>query len=133
MSRDDWHDVRCDREDSAPSFPTDRPPTRREVWARYHYIFFDRKGHKVTPSCKPTCLHTDEGELEGYCRGAWAWDYVSRFLFRGWDKQPDWVEGDPVIPAAVPSRDPHPFTPGNWGACMKTVYELLETASRKPA
>lgn len=135
MSQGDWHDIRCDREDSAPKLPPGRPPTRREVWARYHFIFFDRKGHKATTGCKPTCLHDDAGELERYCRGAWAWHYISLFIFKGWDKQPDWVEGDPVIPAAVPSRSltDLPFPSGDWGACERKVYELLDIATREAA
>lgn len=131
----DWHDIRCDRGDSAPKFPEGRPPTRREVWEHYHHIFFDRKGHKETPACKPTCLHEDEGELEGYCRDAWVWAYMSRFLFHGWDKQPEWVEGAPVIPAAVPSRslDRPSFVAGDWKRNVAKVYELLSIAQKEAA
>lgn len=123
----DWHDVRCDREDSAPKFPADRPPTRREVWARYHHIFFDRKGHKPTPTCKPTCLHSDEGELETYCRNAWAWFFFDRVARKRWDKHPDWDGEEPVIAEACATHEtfPDPF------GYAKVVYDLLAVVAKK--
>jgi hypothetical protein len=111
-----------------PALPTERPPTRREVWEHYHGIYFDFKGHSRSPLCTPRCLHNETRELESYCRDAWAWGYIQRFVsgMKGWDKQPDWVEGDPVIPAAVP--DVSAFLSGDWASCLRTVKECFQTA-----
>lgn len=112
----------------APKFPTDRPPTRREYWERYHAVFYDFKGHRKMPGCTDKCLHTPEGELEVYCRDGWAYHYVEAVVFRGWDKQPDWDGEAPVIPAAVLKTEM--LTPGNFGQWLRTVYALLETANQ---
>ena len=118
------------RRESAPPLPTTRPATRAETWAHYHHVWFDRKGHAKQALCTDECLHERAGELETYCRDAWAWSYIQRFLSGGWDKHPDWVEGEPVIPEAVPPIEPFPFPAGNMHACIQVVYQLFETANQ---
>lgn len=113
------------RVEQAPPLPTDRPATRAEVWEHFHFQFFDIKNHKATPSCTNACRTEQQGELEAFCRDAWAWYYIHKVVFRGWDKQPDWKEGDPVIPEAVPKPDAFE---GIWGEMVRVTYECLETA-----
>jgi hypothetical protein len=118
-----------DRVMAAPRLPANRPPTRREVWDRCHALYFDRKRHKARPDCTERCL-TDErgGELESFCRDGWVWYYVSAFNFNGWRKQPDWVEGDPVIEQAVPFRQFEVEQQSKWA---ETVYSCLARAQQE--
>lgn len=116
-----------ERIETAPTLPKERPATKREVWERYHAIFFDRKGHRRTPICTDRCNHRNPGELETFCREAWAWYYVSAFNFHEWRKQPEWVEGDPVIPEAVPDE---PFAAGETHKWAATLASMMETAAR---
>lgn len=90
------------RVEQAPRLPAGRPPTRREVWERLHFLYYDLKGHAPSPLCSDKCRRKPEGVLEAMARSEWTWAYVYRHIFRGWRKQPDWVEGDPVISEAVP-------------------------------
>lgn len=78
-----------DRWESAPELPTDRPPTREEVWAYTEHMYADLK----TPH-----------ELKAHAAFAWAGTYAYWVNHNGWDKQPDWIPGDEVIPAAVPAQ-----------------------------
>ena len=116
-----------ERVDNAPPIPTDRPPTRAEVWARYHHLYFDLKGHKPTPLCTDKCQSLPVGELEADCLADWVWGYVYFYNFEGWRKQPDWVEGDPVIEAAVPTE---PFWSGEGAKWTKIVKECFDRARR---
>lgn len=81
--------VADDRYLTAPAMPTDRPPTKEEVWA---YWSHQLDGVKTTD------------EIKLFARGSWAWAYVYEVNFRGWRKHPDWVPGDPVIHEATPTR-----------------------------
>jgi hypothetical protein len=92
----------------APELPTHRPPTKREVWDRYSFIYGDIK---------------PPDELTRFCRDAWVWLYVEAFNFRAWRKQPDWVDGDPVIDAAVPTK-PFPPDQGFWTREVKRLHEI---------
>ncbi len=78
-----------DRWQTAPAIPSDRPPTRAEVWAYVEHMYGDLKS---------------ETELKGFAAQMWAGNYVRWVNFEGWDKQPDWTEGDPVIRGAVPKQ-----------------------------
>ena len=78
-----------DRWQSAPAMPFDRPATRAEVWAYVEHMYHDLK---------------PEAERKAFASQSWAFDYVWWVNWRGWDKQPDWTEGDPVIAGAVPER-----------------------------
>lgn len=117
--------------------PTDRPATRGEIWRHYHTIYFDRKAHKKTPMCDEACLHSDAGELERFCRDAWVWSYAQRFIYtirpdgssREWDKHPDWTEGDPVVPEAVP--EPGTIPPQPWNKTVEWVTHLFKTANHQ--
>lgn len=120
-----------DRFVKAPPLPTHRPITKREAWEHYHAVYFDFKGHRQTSACQPSCNHRNPGELEAFCRDAWVWDYVSRFVGagKGWDKQPDWKDGDPIVPEAVPDcTHGVPFISGNWSKIVEQVQQLHETA-----
>jgi hypothetical protein len=77
-----------DRMEKAPNLPHDRPPTRREVWDREHALYNGLKTH-------------DEMKLRA--KSSWVYAYCRWFNLKGWRKQPDWVEGDPVIEDAVPN------------------------------
>lgn len=120
-----------ERIQSAPAFPLDRPPTRAEVWAHYHHIYFDFKGHRPNTLCTDACIRTEGNELEVEAAEAWAWWYITR-LRNGWNKQPDWKEGDPVIPAAVPNNPYETFTVANsfkWPEILRSYI----TVARKQA
>lgn len=97
-----------DRWETAPKPPLDRPPTRAETWAYYSHIYAD-----------------DLENAAIRARNTWAWLYVYCFNFRGWRKQPDWKEGDPVIEAGIPNG---PFFPGE--ANYASVKLLLDAARR---
>lgn len=96
---------------AAPPLPLDRPPTRAEVWANYHYIY---KGFKP------------DDEITRLAKGKWVWAYVCWFNSRSWRKQPDWKEGDPVIEAGVPDV-PVISTGDN---LTELVYQHLHRAER---
>ena len=112
---------------SAPKLPLDRPPTRAEVWAHYHHIYFDLKGHKPNGLCTDSCLRTAGNELEDECRSMWAWMYVSR-LRKGWDKPPDWQEGDPFTPGLVPAASE--FSVDNIFNWPKMLYGCIDRAKK---
>jgi len=78
-----------DRWKSAPDIPTDRPPTRAEVWAYVYHLYHDLKS---------------ENELKALAAGMWAGNYVYWVNFNAWAKQPDWTPGDPIVAAGVPAR-----------------------------
>ena len=100
------------RIEAAPKLPLHRPPTRAEVWKHYHAIYFDLKGHKANGLCDVRCCRKDEGDLEQQCAEMWAWLYVNA-LRNGWDKQPDWKEGDEVKTVSVPTNAYKEFTVSN--------------------
>ena len=117
-----------DRVMNAPRLPEGRPPTRMEVWAREHALYYDRKRHKLRDGCSSVCKMSDEfGELEARCREGWVWYYVAAFNFKGWRKQPEWIEGNAVVPEAVPTRE---FTVTERSTWAETVYRCLNTASQ---
>jgi hypothetical protein len=78
---------------SAPKMPSDRPATKLECWE--------------------LCVHLyggvmDEAKIKEVAQGKWAWSYIYAVNFEQWRKQPDWVEGQKIIPSAVPDG---PFPP----------------------
>jgi hypothetical protein len=97
---------------AAPKLPTDRPATKKEVWARYHFIYHDIKS---------------PDDLASYCRDAWVWYFVEAVNFHQWRKQPDWVEGDPVIDEAVKWE---PFQVGEWHAEVERLYQIAQSVKR---
>ena len=97
-----------ERYETAPRLPTDRPPTRREVWERLNHLYYDLK----TPA-----------QIATLAKGTWLFAYVWAVNLRGWDKPPDWQEGQAVVAAACP-RAPIPFD-----RMEKDVYGLLDAAS----
>lgn len=101
----------------APRLPTHRPATKREVWDHYSFIYKDIKPHN---------------ELARFCRDAWLWNYVDWFNFKGWRKQPDWVDGDQVIHEAVPNK-PFPPDQGVWNNEIKRLLEVAERCKRVAA
>jgi hypothetical protein len=114
---------------AAPNIPTHRPPTRKEVWARGHALYYDRKTHQRRPECDDRCLtQSTPGELEAWCRSSWVGCYAYAVAVKGWAKQPDWVDGDPVLPEATTNGEEigRARDSGGW---TKLVYALLEKAS----
>lgn len=100
---------------SAPQLPTHRPATKGEVWEHYKHIYGQSK--KMT-------------ELVDFARGAWAWDYVQWVNFAGWRKQPDWMEGDEIIPDACPTG---PFEPGPYHIEIERLYQTARQLRRRAA
>jgi hypothetical protein len=98
------------RWESAPKFPVDRPPTKAEVWAFYSHIYKNVK---------------TDAELKSQARTAWALKYIFWWM-QGWRKQPDWVEGDAVIEAAVPHR----ISLQNY---ERAVYDAWDVAQERKA
>lgn len=78
-----------DRWQSAPELPTDRPPTREEVWAYTEHMYADLKTRQ---------------EMQAHAAFAWAGTYVYWVNHNNWGKQPDWIPGAPVIASAVPKQ-----------------------------
>lgn len=72
-----------------PPLPEGRPPTKKETWERVTHVYHDMMSKE---------------DLIDYARNRWAWDYAAWVNFKGWQKHPDWVEGDDVIEKAVPER-----------------------------
>ena len=71
--------VTDDKLTTAPDFPTDRPPTRAEVWAYVTHVYdglWDRK------------------KMEAHSKACWAGNYVRWVNLHGWRKLPDWTEGE---------------------------------------
>lgn len=100
---------------TAPRPPLDRPPTRQEVWDTNWHVY---QGIK------------ERDEIAAMSKAEWVATYVYWFNLKDWRKQPDWVEGDPVIPEAVPDG------PLWWVEVFentRTVYACLERAGRRAA
>ncbi len=91
----------------APALPEDRPPTRAECWKHYSIYFGGVKPH---------------GEIVRFARNQWAWMYVTWVNNRGWRKQPDWVEGDPVRSKNVPEL----FEAGHGASFYNVVKGVLD-------
>jgi hypothetical protein len=113
-----------DRLEKAPGLPTDRPPTRAEIWAHYHAIYFDLKGHAPSTLCTPRCVTKPEKELEKFAGDEWVWAYVYFYNFKGWRKQPEWLPGDPVVASGVPDQ---PFQSGAYIEWKRIVVKMIET------
>jgi hypothetical protein len=65
--------------------PAGRPPTRHEVWRWVKHLY---RGVKTKQQAERFALHWYVG------------DYVWWVAIKGWDKPPDWVEGE-----VIPNRD----------------------------
>ena len=89
-----------------PALPEDRPPTREECWSYYNSYF---AGVKKTQ------------DIVRFARDQWAWMYVTWVNTRGWRKQPDWVEGDPVRSENVPEL----FEAGHGASFYNVVKGVL--------
>lgn len=61
---------------TAPPVPTDRPPTRAEVWAYVSHVYEGL---------------WDEAKMKAHAKACWAGNYVRWVNFLGWRKKPDWV------------------------------------------
>ena len=71
-----------DKLNTAPDLPTDRPPTRAEVWAYITHVY---EG-----------LWTQD-KMEAHAKACWAGNYVRWVNFQGWRKKPDSKgEGDDI-------------------------------------
>lgn len=101
------------RANTAPALPADRPPTKQEVWDYFSHVFSDTKRRD---------------DLIGFCRDYWVWSYVDFVNRRGWDKQPDWIPGQPVKSFAVPSQTFKAGEPHNW---LVTVQHCWEKANAR--
>jgi hypothetical protein len=96
-----------ERFESSPPFPGGRPPTRRECYeyVKHNYSY---------------CW--GEEKIVAHAKACFIGNYVYYVNFNGWDKPPDWVEGDPVIPEACPKK---PFPAGSQSAQAVEVYRLM--------
>lgn len=97
------------RHATAPQLPTDRPPTKAEVWAYWSHIYDGIKTH---------------AELIADAKADWAYKYATWWLRRGWRKQPDWIEGAPVIDEAVP----HFISVDNWQSAVNDAWSRAQEA-----
>lgn len=97
-----------ERYETAPPLKHYPPPTRRQVYDYFNHLYYDLK---------------TQAQIATLAKGTWLFDYVWAVNLRGWDKPPDWQEGQPVIAAACP-RAPIPFD-----RMEKDVYRLLDAAS----
>lgn len=91
-----------------PKMPSDRPPTKEEVWAWVSHMY---GGIFEVP------------KLKELAREKWAWSYIYAVNFEGWRKHPDWVPGDSVVADATPVG---PISPGD--AYFPTVEALWAIA-----
>ena len=118
---------------AAPPWVTGRPPTRREVWERLHYIHHDLKGHKPHELCNAACVRKPEKELERFCALWWSSCYVQWFNFRGWRKPPDWVEGDPATPEAIPTDIFQLDAMYQWAPTLRRLASVHRDATERVA
>lgn len=96
--------------ESAPPIPTDRPPTRAEVWAHVQHYY---EGVKTRE------------EMEGFAKATFIGNYVRWVNLQDWRKPPDWTPGELEPPAACPTG---PIYPEQMQA---KVYELLAAKEGK--
>ncbi len=68
--------VTDDRLNTAPDFPTDRPPTRAEVWAYISHVYAE-------------VWTTDK--MEAHAKACWVGNYVRWVNLHFWRKKPDWI------------------------------------------
>lgn len=102
------------RYETAPKLPRGRPRTKREVMDYWEHVLKDVK---------------TDAEIKAHARSSWAWDYVWHVNFQGWDKHPDWVPGEPVIPEAVPVKA---FTAGdNYIAKVEELWQLARRLKKE--
>lgn len=94
--------------DTRPPMPTDRPATRAEVWAYAHHFY--------------AALKTED-DLRAWSKKMFVDNYIQAVNFNGWLNPPDWKEGEPVVPAACPTK---PFLAGAKRRNTDEVYRLLE-------
>ena len=97
------------RHATIPPLPEGRPPTREECWNYYSLYFAGLK---------------NQHDIIRFARDQWAWMYVTWVNTRGWRKQPDWVEGDPVRVEGIPEV----FEAGNGASFYNVVKEVLRNA-----
>ena len=76
-----------DRWQTQPKMPSDRPPTKLEVWAWVVHMYGPL---------------FEEQKLRDLARDKWAWSYIYAVNFNGWRKHPDWVPGESVVADATP-------------------------------
>jgi hypothetical protein len=119
-----------DRVMAAPRLPANRPPTRREVWERCHDAVLRPEAPQGPSGLHRAVLERTRraASSKRSARDGWVWYYVSAFNFNGWRKQPDWVEGDPVIEQAVPFRQFEVEQQSKWA---ETVYSCLARAQQE--
>ena len=71
--------VTDDKLNTAPEIPTDRPPTRAEVWAYVSHVYNGL---------------WDEEKMKAHAKACWAGNYVRWVNLLFWRKPPDWTEGE---------------------------------------
>ena len=102
----------------APKIPCDRPPTRRECW---EYVEHYYKGVKTREDAILLAIRIFTG------------NYIHWVQTRGWDRQPDWTENDPIIPSACPiGRDTFSHNNGGPGKWRDHISTLLIAWGKKP-
>lgn len=96
---------------TAPVLTCDRPPTKAEVWEYVKHVYGATK--------------TDD-ELKKTAREKWASNFMFAVNHRGWDKHPDWVEGQPVIREATRTE---PFWSGaDWTREIERLWQIARDA-----
>jgi hypothetical protein len=93
------------------SLPDHRPPTKAECWEHWKEYFGPDK---------------DFDWLVGFARSWWTRSYVVAVCLTGWTKQPNWSEGDPVIPEAVGTPEMFAETRGRWGNAVEALYRKAQ-------
>lgn len=99
---------------TAPTLSFDRPPTKAEVWEYVKHVYGDVRA---------------EDELKKLARDKWATNFMFAVNHRGWDKHPDWVEGQPVIREAVRTE---PFWSGaDWTREIERLWQVARDALKR--
>ena len=101
----------------APKIPWDRPPTRREVW---EYVEHYYKGVKSYDECIALAIRI-------FCGNYTRWVMVN-----GWEKPPNWKEGDKLVKAACPNRAMFSQADTYTAQWRGTISKLLTAWGHKP-
>lgn len=96
------------RYEGAPPVPTDRPPTRAEVWAHVRHYYADIK---------------TEQEMRDFAAATWIGNYTYWVNVNGWRRQPDWKEGDGIVEEACPTG---PIFPDEMHSKVRQLHAIAK-------
>lgn len=100
------------------TLPLHRPPTKRECWEHWKEYFGPDK---------------DPDYVIGFARKWWWQSYTTAVCITGWDKHPDWTEGEPVIPEAVATVESLTDERHRWGEIVEGLYQKAQAAKERIA